>query len=185
MSTLSQTNTNYENNKSNIVSYTYNLVNIMPNPLYNNYINKDYDNELYITSDLDGITNTSYLKFSKNNIANKISDDMYIPSIGELGIVVENIHKINTKISYLNNKISIANQTQLSYASYFSYISYNTIIPSSSLYSSQNIKHTYYTVENNINNVWCVNTANGEISYKPTSMEFNVIPFYTYNTHVI
>jgi len=202
MSTVSQTNVNYNEllesgnlsfieNEVNVISYTYNLVNIIPNPLYNNYLNDVYDNKSYITSDLDGITNTAYLKHSKNNIANKLENNMYIPSIGELGIAIENINKINSKISYLNIPISYSNNyfsylnthqsdIKYSYASYYSYISYNTVIPSSSLYSSQNIKNSYYVIENNIDNVWCINTANGEISYKPTSVQFNIIPFFMY-----
>lgn len=202
MSTVSQTNVNYNEllesgnlsfieNEVNVISYTYNLVNIIPNPLYNNYLNDVYDNKSYITSDLDGITNTAYLKHSKNNIANKLENNMYIPSIGELGIAIENINKINAKISYLNSPISDSNSyfsylnthqsdIKYSYASYYSYISYNTVIPSSSLYSSQNIKNAYYVIENNIDNVWCINTANGEISYKPTSVQFNIVPFFMY-----
>jgi len=172
---------------NDVASYTYNLINIIPNPLYNNYINDKFNNELYITSDFNGLENTSYLLNSSTNIVNNIDRNMYLPSIGELGVAIENIGLINEKIrevcyNYPEVFGEYASYSNSSYSySYYNYIiSYNTIIPSSSLYSPNNKINNMYILENNINNVWCVNTSNGKISYVPTSTQFNILPFYVY-----
>lgn len=165
--------------RDEITSYTYNLVNIIPNPLYNNYINNKFNNELYITSDFNGLENTSYLLNSPTNIVNNIDKNMYLPSIGELGVAIENISLINEKIREVCDEYSeIFPHEDNNYNDYI--ISYDTIIPSSSLYSPENKINNIYTLENNINNVWCVNTLNGKISYIPISTQLNILPFYVY-----
>ena len=146
-------------------SYTYSLQNIIPNPLYNNYINDNYNNNIYATGDLDGITNTTYLKINKNNIVNNISKDYYLPSIGELGLSMENIQIINDSIDALGEEYSDCK------------IPYNAIIASSSLYSSDKISNIEYSLTNNINNVWCFNNTKAEITYKPIGNNFTILPF--------
>ena len=176
-----------DNVENQVISYTYNLTNIIPNPLYNNYINNKFDDDLYITSDFNGIENTAYLKYSQTNIVNNIEKDMYLPSIGELGIAIENISLINEKIrevcyNYPEVFGEYSSYSNSSYSySYHNYIiSYNTSIPSSTLYSENDIIHNIYELENNINNVWCIDTEYGKISYLPTTTQFNILPFYVY-----
>jgi len=169
----------FDDTGNEIVSSTYNLINIIPNPLYNNYLNNKFNNKLYVTSDFNGVENTSYLLNSPTNIVNNIRKDMYLPSIGELGIAIENISLINEKIrevcyNYPEVFGEYTSYSNSSYSySYYNYIiSYNTIIPSSSLYSSN--------TQNYINNVWYIDTNNGKISYTSIGTQFNIIPFYIY-----
>lgn len=168
-----------DNGGNDVVSYTYNLVNIIPNPLYNNYINEKFNNESYITSDFNGLENTSYLLYSHTNIVNNIRRDMYLPAIGELSVAIENISLINAKIREVCDKYKeMFPHEENNYDDYI--ISYNTTIPSSSLYSPINKINNMYTLENGINNVWCINTEYGKISYVSTSSHFNILPFYVY-----
>ena len=153
-------------------SYSYNLQNIIPNPLYNKYINDKYNNDLYATGDLDGENNTTYLRLNKNNISNQISKDYYIPSIGELGISMENIQKINDSIEKLGPE----------YSNYK--IPYDSIIVSSSLYSQQKVLNSEYNVTNNLNNVWSFNSNNAEISYRSISNKYTIIPFYKFENNI-
>jgi len=152
-------------------SYAYNLINIIPNPLYNELINNKYCDEYYATGYLTGADNTTYLKLNKKNIVNNISDDYYLPSIGELGISMENIQIINDSIDALGEE----------YSDYK--IPYDAIIASSSLYSSTPINNDNYHITNNLNNVWCFNNKDAEITYKPISNKFTVIPFYKFENN--
>jgi len=160
-----QTNVSY--------SYNYQLENIVPNPLYNEIINDKYNDNMYATGDLDGETNTYYLKLNSKNISNNISKDYYIPSIGELGVSMENIQIINDTIDALGEEYEDCK------------IPYDAVIASSSLYSVNKINNEVYTVEKNINNVWCFDNENAEITYKPISNKFTILPFFKYNNNVI
>ena len=154
-------------------SYTYNLVNIIPNPLYNELINDKYDNDIYATGDLNGELNTSYLKLNKKNIANNISKDYYLPSIGELGISMENIQTINDSIDALGEEYADCK------------IPYDAVIASSSLYSSTPITNSNYIMTNNLNNVWCFDNKEAKISYQHISNKFTIIPFYKFQNNVV
>lgn len=163
----------FDDSGNEIASSTYNLINIIPNPLYNNYLNDKFNNKLYVTSDFNGVENTSYLLNSQTNIANNIRKDMYLPSIGELGIAVENISLINEKIREVcYTSYNILGFGNLEDSINNCIISYNTTIPSSSLYSSNTQNYT--------NNVWCIDTEKGKISYVSIGTQFNIIPFYIY-----
>ena len=154
-------------------SYTYNLVNIVPNPLYNELINNKYNDELYATGDLNGEINTTYLKLNKQNIVNNISKNYYLPSIGELGISMENIQIINDSIDALGEEYSDCK------------IPYDAIIASSTLYSSTPVTNENYHITNNLNNVWCFNNKEAEITYKPISNKFTIIPFYKFKNNMV
>ena len=154
-------------------SYTYNLVNIIPNPLYNELINDKYNDSLYATGDLNGENNTSYLQLNKQNIVNNISKNYYLPSIGELGISMENIQIINDSIDSLGEEYASCK------------IPDDAIIASSSLYSNTSIINDNYHVTNNLNNVWCFNNKEAEITYKPISNKFTIIPFYKFKNNMV
>lgn len=152
--------------------YTYNLKSIIPNPLFNKYINGRYDDDQYATGDLNGEINTSYLKLNKDNLSNEIPKGHYIPGIGELGISMENIQIINDSIEALGGE----------YSNYK--IPYDAIIASSTLYSATPITNSNYTIANNINNVWAFNNNEAKISYMPISNKFTIIPFYRFENNV-
>ena len=155
------------------ISYIYNLKNIVPNPLYNNYINDNYDDIEYATGDIYGEDNTTYLRYNKDNISNNILKEYYIPSIGELGLSMENIQIINDSIESLGEEYLDCK------------IPYDSIIPSSTLYYSSNILNDEYKVTQNINNVWCFDNSKAEITCKPINGQFIPLPFYVYRNNVV
>lgn len=173
---ISYTNNNYENNKVSTLDkehYYDNINNVIPNPLYKNIINHNYSNSNYATSDLNGEENTKYLKRSKTNISNIIQQDFYIPSIGELGISMENIQTINNAIKNLGEK----------YEQYI--ISEDKVFASSTLHNNEHIINKEYQMTNNLNNVWNFDMSKAKISYSPIENKFNILQFYKFENNVL
>lgn len=153
--------------------YYDNISNVIPNPLHNNIINYNYSSYKFATSDLNGEENTKYLKRSKTNISNILNDNFYIPSIGELGISMENVQVINDSIENLGD----------GYEKYK--LDDNKIYVSSTLHSSQNIYNKEYQITNNLNNVWNFNTSNAKISYNLITNNYNLLSFYRFDTNIL
>ena len=166
----SYTFTIYNLNKS---QYYDNINNIIPNPLYKGLVNYNYKSYNYATSDLDGETNTSYLKRNDKNIANTLDKDFYVPALGELGIFLENIQTINNAID------------NLGYNYAYHKISEDQIYVSSTLRSSENINNSEYTLINNLDNVWTIDTKNAKMSYSSISNNYNILPFYNFNNDIL
>ena len=173
--------TYHENNYSytftiynlNNSQYYDNINNIIPNPLYNGLVNYNYRNSNYATSDLNGEENTAYLKRNDKNIANTLDKDFYIPALGELGIFLENVQTINNTIDNLGDEYS------------YYRISENQIYVSSTLKASEYTYNSEYTLVNNLDNVWTIDTKNAKMSYSSISNNYNVLPFYNFNNDIL
>ena len=139
--------------------------NIIPNPLTSiGFVNFNYNNSNYATSDTDGISSSEVYKNIRSIVAMKnIPDGMYLPALGELGIALENVSYINSKIPSKDNKIDL-----------------NTKYMSSTPYYEYNITNNNYSITNTINNIWYVDISKGYISYSGINDNYGIIPFFKY-----
>lgn len=147
------------------------FTNVTPNPLdADGKLNKKYSNSKYATSDFSGIENTTYLKKDINTavIMNQyLTDNLYMPGIGELGAAMENIEKINNGITRYRGT---------------NYISENKNYASSTLCSfPESIGNKVYDKSRNIiSYVWYYNTTYAEIAYGPIIDKYSTLGFYRY-----
>ena len=154
---------------------------IIPNPLNNSgFINNNYKNENFATSDLDG-EESSY-KYRKANLTSDnsivslsmIPDEMYLPGIGELGIALENI-------TYINSRILTYYSEYYSNPPYEELFPMNTKYMSGTPYSDINIINSEYQTNSNIDNIWVVDLEQAYITNSSIKEQYKIMPMYKYN----
>jgi len=154
-------------NKKNLMFNKFEFTsfrNIIPNPLTNNeQINTLFRLSGYATDDVNGEESSRAFKNADLYIVKDINDDMYLPSIGELAIALENISYINSKITDNSNKLKS-----------------NEVFASSTLYSKEKIYSDFYSQNKNIENIWFFDNSYAMISYGGIFNNYTALPFYKY-----
>ena len=155
---------------------------ITPNPLNSSgFINNNYKDENYATSDMDGEAHSEKYREINSNSSNgaiitameRIHEDMYLPGLGELGIALQNITYINERITYVN--------TFSSQAYYAEPFNMSAKYMSSTLYYNNNIVNENYTNNATIDNIWSIDLNEAYITFSSIKYtEYNIMPMYKY-----